>query len=150
MHLICPILALSLIPSVVSQSATINASASVTISARVDPVAVVVVTDNGAPKGDRSVVNIEDGKMTIWGNGLAWMANYKARITAMSDGGISDLTVCAVNESGTARSAGTVALGSSPQVVVSDIFCEAGHCDLVYRSSATNGIATVIYTILGD
>ena len=150
MRLILLILLLCLVAPVVSGSAPPSGSASLTIAGRVDPVAVVAVTDNGAPMGDRSLVNIEDGKMTIWGNGLAWRANYRTKITAISDGGISDLTVCAVNQSGGARSAGTVALGSSAQVVVSDIFCKAGHCDLVYRSSATNGMATVVYTILGD
>lgn len=150
MRLIFLILLLCLVAPVVCVSATTSASASITITLRVDPIAFVAVTDNGAPMGDRSLVNIEDGKMTIWGNGLAWRANSRTKITATSDGGIPDLTVCAVNESGTARSAGTVALGSSTQVVVSDIFCDAGHCDLVYRSSATNGIATVVYTICGD
>ena len=150
MRLVFLILLLCLVTPVVRGSAATSASASITISLRVDPIAVVAVTDNGAPMGDRSLVNIEDGKMTIWGNGLAWTANFRTKITATSDGGIPDLTVCAVNGSGTARSAGTVALGSSTQVVVSDIFCEAGHCDLVYRSSATNGIAMVIYTICGD
>jgi hypothetical protein len=149
MRLIFVILVLSLVAPVVYGNAP-TSSASVTITLRVDPIAVVVVTENGAPRGDRSLVSIEDGKMTIWGNGLAWRANYRTKITAISDGGIPDLTVCAVNESGTARSAGTVALGSSAQVVVSDIFCEAGHCDLVYRSRSGNGQATVTYTILGD
>jgi hypothetical protein len=135
---------------VVSGRAATSASASLTISSRVDPIAALAVTDNGAPIGGRSLVNIEDGKMTIWGNGLAWMANYRTKITAISDGGISDLTVCAVNQSGTARSAGTVILGSKAQVVVSEIFGEVGHCDLIYRSRATNGMATVVYTILGD
>jgi hypothetical protein len=144
------ILLLCLVAPAVCVSAAPSASASITITLRVDPIAVVAVTHNGAPMGDRSLINIEGGKMTIWGNGLAWRSNMRAKIIATSDGGIPDLTVCAVNESGTARSAGTVALRSSPQVVVSDIFCEAGHCDLVYRSSATNGIATVVYTICGD
>ncbi len=150
MRLIFLILVLCLVAPVVYGSATTSASASVTITLRVDPIAVVTVTENGAPMGDKSLVKIEDGKMTIWGNGLAWRANCRTKITAISDGGIPDLTLCAVNESGTARSAGTVALGSSAQVVVSDIFCEAGHCDLVYRSRSSNGRATVTYTILGD
>ena len=126
-----------------------GSTASIALSGRVDPIAVLAVTQAGISTGDvKSYVSVRNGIKTIHGEGLIWTVNHPgARIFVRGDGGLKGLTVRAVNEVG-GTAGGTVLLGYNDQELVADILLGTGHCDLEYKvPTSSEGEATVIFTI---